>query len=142
MNTQERFIEKYRDCEFRHKDELFARLRADECIIKGTPEDHGRWESCRHFLSIYRIRAEHLRQFDTPHAQRLREDALALCEELAKTPDEVCRLWRFSLPPHSFYIVFEGAESGRILGCILGADKLLMPPDEWERLWHGESKSV
>ena len=142
MNIEEQFIERHKDSEFRLKDELFAKLSSGECVLDYNPEGQQSSLPCSHFLHIYRRRAEHLRRFDAPHAQRLREDALALCEELAKTPDEICRLWVFSLPPYSDYTVFEGAESGRILGCLFTVDKRLAPSDEWERLWHGERGSI
>lgn len=142
MKALEHFIEKHKDSEFLHKEELFIGLYSGKCVLDQSPESHQYLASCSELLTTHRLRAEHLRHYKTPHARRLREDTLAFCDELAKTLDERCRLWIFSMPPYCNFIVFEGAESKKILGCILAADKRLTPPDEWEGLWHGESGSV
>ena len=139
MNVQQQFIERHKNSDFRHKDELFAGLSSGDCVIESSPDTS---LPCKHFLRIYRIRAEHLQQYATPHAESLLADVLALCEELGRTPDEMCRLWNFSMPPYSDLAVFEGAESDRVLGCIFAVDKRFISPDKWESLWNGESGSV
>jgi hypothetical protein len=131
-NSQE-FIARHSQSDFRHKDELLSLLTSGDATFENNPS----LVSCRDLLSIYRRRADHLQKFATPHAHQLRDDVLALCEGLATTQDENCRLWNFSSPPNSDYTVFEGAETGRILGCVLAKNKLLTPPDEWDNLWAG-----
>jgi hypothetical protein len=81
--------------------------------------------SCAQLLKIYRRRADHLRRYNTPHAQELRADVLDLCDALANTSEEDCQIWTFSSPPNSDYTIFEGAETGRILGCVFAKDKRL-----------------
>src|ERR1051325_297211 len=103
-NTEE-FIARHSRSDFRHKDELLSLLTSGEA----TCEMNLSLVSCRDLLRIYRRRADHLRTFATPHARQLRDDVLVLCDGLATTQDENCRLWNFSSPPNCDYTVFEGA---------------------------------
>jgi len=134
INSRE-FIARHSQSDFRHKDALLSLLTSGDAIF----ETNSSLVSCRDLLKIYRRRADHLRRFTTPHARELRDDVLALCDGLATTRDENCRLWNFSSPPNCEYTVFEGAETGRILGCVLAKNKLLTPPDEWDNLWRETS---
>jgi len=134
INSRE-FIARHSQSDFRHKDALLSLLTSGDAIF----ETNSSLVSCRDLLKIYRRRADHLRRFATPHARELRDDVLALCDGLATTRDENCRLWNFSSPPNCEYTVFEGAETGRILGCVLAKNKLLTPPDEWDNLWRETS---
>jgi hypothetical protein len=135
MNDQERFVAKHRDTDFRHRDELFESLATGRAHLVTADEA----VACTHLLNIYRRRAEHLRQFDTTYAHDLRNDTLDLCDVLSKTSDAHCRMWHFALPPNSDFTVFEGADSGEILGCLFGKDKRLTSDIEWEKLWRGEN---
>ena len=90
MNAQDQFIERHKDSDFPHKEELFAALYSGDCVLDQTTEGRHNPAPCSQLLDIYRFRAGRLRRFDTPHARRLGEDTLALCEELEKTPDERC----------------------------------------------------
>lgn len=137
MNEQERFVAKHQDTDFRHRDELFESLATGRAHLV-TGEDTSP-VTCTHLLKIYRRRAEHLQQYDTPYARELRDDTLALCDALAKTSNTQCRILGFALPPHSDFTVFEGAETGEILGCMCANDKRLMPVIEWEKLWRGDN---
>ena len=137
MNEQERFVARHRDVDFRHRDELFESLATGRAHLV-TGEDTSP-VACTDLLKIYRRRAEHLRQYDTPYARELRDDTLNLCEALAKTSNTHCRIWGFALPSHSDFTVFEGTENGEILGCVFANDKRLTPAIEWERLWRGEN---
>jgi len=127
----EEFVARHSRSEFRHKDQLFSSLASGAA----TCETNLSVVSCEQLLNIYRRRADHLRTYDTPHAQQLREDILSLCNALAAATDEHCRLWNFSSAPNSDYAIFEGAETGRILGCVFAKDKRLTPPNEWDNLW-------
>src|SRR5262245_59673223 len=126
----EEFVARHSQSDFRHKDELLSLLASGVTAC----ETNSSVVSCAHLLTIYRGRADHLRTFATPHAHQLRDDVLALCDGLATTQDENCRLWNFSSPSNCDYTVFEGAETGRILGCVFAKNKLLTPPDEWDNL--------
>ncbi|HEX8251072.1 MAG TPA: hypothetical protein VF599_23055 [Pyrinomonadaceae bacterium] len=134
MKAQERFIERHKDSEFRYKDELFNGLNSSKFALERTSENSENSYHCKHFLDIYKHRAGHLKRYDSLHAIRLREDTLALCEELAETPDEICYVWTFSVPPYSSYEVFV-SESGKVLGTLFTVSQLKMPSDEWEKLW-------
>jgi hypothetical protein len=129
------FFARHSQSEFRHKDRLFPLLASGAA----TCETNSSVVSCEQLLNIYRRRADHLRRYNTPHARDLREDVLALCNALAAATDEYCRLWNFSSPPNSDYMIFEGAETGCILGCVFARDKRLTPPDEWDSLWRKTS---
>ena len=132
MNTLEAFIQRHQDSQFRHKNELWAGIKAGQII--GHPEPHEANLPCQHFLLIYRRRSEHLGKYGSDHARNLRADALAFCEELEKTPDELVRFWTFEQPPKDF-IVFEGINSGRVLGCLRTVSKLLVDEESWHKLW-------
>ena len=137
MNEQERFLARHRDTEFRHRDELFESLSNGKAHLVNAQDISP--IACTHLLTIYRRRAEHLRQYDTPYARELRDDTLDLCDALAQTSNAHCRIWHFALPPNSDFTVFEGAESGEILGCVFAKDKRLTPALEWEKLWRDEN---
>src|SRR6185369_142400 len=126
----EEFVAQHSQSDFRHRDQLFLLLRSSAVTCKTDSS----LVSCEHLLNIYRRRANHLLRYTTSHAQQLRDDVLALCDALANTRDEHCRLWSFS-SPDSDYTVFEGAETGRILGSVLAKDKRLTTPNEWDNLW-------
>jgi len=127
----EEFVARHSQSDFRHRDQLFSLLRSSAV----TCETDSSLVSCGHLLNIYRRRANHLQRYATSYAQQLRDDVVALCDALASTGDEHCRLWSFSSSPDSDYTVFEGAETGRILGCVFAKDKRLTPPGEWDNLW-------
>lgn len=139
MSEKERFIESFKNSEFRYKDEIFNGLDSGEMRFDRTSESKEYKHSCKHFLDIYQGRATHLKRFDSAHANRLREETVALCKELAKSPNENCNIWTFFAPPHSTYHVFV-SESGGVLGTLLTASKLLMTADEWEKLWGRKDK--
>ena len=139
MNTEEQFAERYKDFEFRHKEELVAGLTSGVCRLQANSAEA---VSCGHLLNVYRRRAKHLLRYNTPHAQMLRDDTLALCDELERRPNDNCIVRSFSRPPYSVFMVVEAAENGVILGCLFGADKRLMPSDEWEQLWRGDGSTL
>ncbi len=142
MSELKYFVRRHKASDFRHKVMLFDGLKSGACVLEHSPRDATSSLPCSHFLSIYRVRAEHLLRYGTPHAVSLREDMLELCGEFEKTPEEGCCVWSFSVPPYYSIVAFEGAETNRVLGCILAADKRLMLPEDWKRLWHGEDTPV
>jgi hypothetical protein len=131
MNAEAQFVARHSQSEFRHRDELLSLLAAGDV----TCEANASSLPCAQLMRIYRRRAQHLRRYSTAHAQQLRDDVAALCDALVKASDENCLLWVFSWAPNSDYTVFEGAETGLILGCVLARDKRLTPSDEWNNLW-------
>ncbi len=84
MTEIEEFIDRYKDAEFRHRDALLFCLQAGECLLHSSHRSNPSPVSADHLLKIYRIRAEHLVQFRSTHAENLREDTLAFCDELEK----------------------------------------------------------
>jgi hypothetical protein len=139
MDAAGEFIERHKDSNFRHKETLFSALSSGACALHAGDEYDRGLLTCKHYLDIYRRRLSHLQRFTTPHAQSLKEDTAVLCEGLAVAQDETCRLWVFEMPPHHSFAVFEGAQTGRVLGCIFAADKRNMSSDDWEKLWHGDA---
>jgi predicted component of type VI protein secretion system len=87
----EEFLARHSQSNFRYKDELFSLLASDAAAC----EANSSIASCARLLKIYRRRADLLRRYETPHAQQLHDDVLALCGALATTPDEHCQLGRF-----------------------------------------------
>jgi hypothetical protein len=120
---------------FRHRERLLAELDSGQTIFRTHTANEATSLTCSQYLAIYRRRGEHISELATAHAFSLREDVLALCKELEKPPDEPVRIWSFSKPPYYDYDVFEGAETRRILGCILGVDDRLIDNQTRETLW-------
>lgn len=129
------FITRHGRATFRHSAELFAAIRSGACVL-----DHAANGTqslpCSHLVHIYRRRADHLRQFSSPHAACVTADVLALLAELERSPEEPCGLWGFSLSPHFKFSIFEGLTSQRILGCIRGVDDRLIDGPIRKKLWH------
>lgn len=125
MKAPQEFIDRYQNDDFPHRNELFAALASGKCELRTSPEDHQASLSCSHLLSIYRRRAEHLKRFNSPYSETLQDDTLALCEELSGNLDEGCLIWIFAMPPNSKFIVFEGTQRKRILGCLYAFDRQL-----------------
>ncbi len=143
MVELEIFLQRHEHSHFRHSEELIAGIRAGMCVLVRTPYcRHSRRPllPCRHFLKIYRYRAVHLSRYQTAYACSLREDVLALCDELGKTLEEPVQFWRFSMARYYNFVVFEDANSHRILGCTFSADRRLMSEQEWEELWGIENE--
>jgi len=90
---------------------------------------------CEEVLKIYRIRAEHLARFATPHAARLRQDVVRFCERLESCKGQRFRWWTFQCPDGVTYAFAEHATSHELLGAIRTVSKLRVSPEEWERLW-------
>jgi hypothetical protein len=129
------FISRHGRTTFRHSDELFAAIRSGACVLDHAP-DGTESLPCSHFLRIYRIRAEHIRQFTSPHAVSLIADSDTLASELERSSDEPCGVWCFFLPPHHTFSVYEALPSQRVLGCVRAVDRRLVDDLTWERLWH------
>lgn len=120
MNA-ETFLNKYREDSFPHSERLIAALVSGDCNLQDSPnQDNQNLKPCRHYLKVWRFRIQGAApRAVSAYAHSFIADCIALCEELAKTPDEEVRLWNFTLPPHFRFGVFEGACSNRIIGCLL-----------------------
>jgi len=134
MIDVETFLKRHEEKRFRHSDELIACIKSGKCALEITPDSPAS-VATSHLLRTYRRRAEHLKQFGSLHAQDVRDDVVALCDELEKTSEECVLLWMFSMPLHFDYSVFEGGRLHEILGCILGVDKRRINEKDWEALW-------
>lgn len=137
MTELEIFLHRHEHSHFRHSKELMAEIRAGNCVLARTPNSRRSRSTvlCHRVLECYRYRGIALNRYQTAHACSLREDISALCDELAKTPEEPVEKWSFSTAPYYRFIVFEGASSQRILGCIMAVDQSLMTEQESEELW-------
>jgi hypothetical protein len=137
MTGLEIFLHRHEHSHFRHSKELMAEIRAGKCVLARTQNSRRSRSTvpCHRVLEIYCYRAVALSRYQTAHACSLREDVLALCDELAKMPEEPVELWSFSMAPYYRFNVFEGANSQRILGCIIAVDQSLMTEQELEELW-------
>ena len=134
MNAQT-FLERYENSEFRHRELLTKALRAQRCTLGSVTEEQWSRLPCWHYRGIYQERADNLQRFSSAYARRLRTDCLALCEELAKTPDEGVQLWLFEMPPQFRFWVFTGLASERILGCLLLLDNRIIDDEMNAILW-------
>jgi hypothetical protein len=87
-------------------------------------------------LRTYRRRARHLNQFATPHAVRLREDVLAFCAALEKTPPDCpiscCSL---DLDDGRSIVLFERADTNALLGVLRTVDQRMVSEEDWAALW-------
>jgi len=137
MTDIETFLKRHEGTRFRHSEELIACIKSGQCTLESKPDPAIAPVPTSHALRVYRRRAEHLKQFDSLHAQNIRADVLALCEELEKLPDEMVHVWSFSMAPYFTYEVFESTRLHSILGCILAVDKKRIDEKAWEALWKG-----
>ena len=87
-------------------------------------------------LQTYRRRANHLNQFATPHAVRLREDVLAFCAALEETPPDCpiscCSL---DLDDGRSIVLFERADTNALLGVLRTVDRRMVSDEDWDALW-------
>jgi len=113
----EEFLARHSQSNFRHKDELFSLLASDAAAC----EANSSIASCARLLKIYRRRADLLRRYETPHAQQLHDDVLALWVRLLLLPMNIVSLDVFIIIqlklrglrkhwdwPHSWLRVCEG----------------------------------
>lgn len=131
-------IEFLKICEtanFRHQDELMTELKSGKAIFNSDIPADVRLLPASHYLAIYQRRAKHLQKYSTAHAASLKEDVLALCKELEKTPQSLVQIWSFSKPPYFDYSVFVDTANNHILGCILGIDARLIDESTRIELW-------
>lgn len=135
MHELSDFLRRYENTPFRHSETLLPALLSGKCILARTPAADHNLMPCRHYLEIYQHRAQTLLHYKSVYPQSLREDAVALCHELIKNPDEPSRLWVFTMPPYFEFAVFEAINSRRILGCFCFIDRNIIGEKEWEALW-------
>jgi hypothetical protein len=90
-------------------------------------------------LRTYRIRAEHLHRFSTPHAEQLRADVLGFCAALEALPPE-CPIVSCSLElgDGRSLILFERADTNGLLGILRTVDRRMVSDQEWAAVWGTE----
>ncbi len=87
-------------------------------------------------LRTYRLRAEHLGRFSTPHAEQLRTDIVAFCAALEALPPE-CPIECCSLDLNDgrSLVLFERADTHGLLGILRTVDRRMVTDEEWDSLW-------
>jgi len=132
MKTIANFQQLHSERQFRHSTELMAAIRDGLAKLN----ESGVAKDCAGLLPTYRVRARHLAQIETQHAQDLLADVEALCKALEAADRATLRFWIFELPHGRMIDVFENEETHDILGCIKVISKLRVSEAEWDRLWN------
>ena len=88
------------------------------------------------FVSIYRLRAEHLGRSTSAHAVQLRTAVLGLCAALEELPPE-CLVIVSSLNFDDGWSIrlFERADTTALLGALKMVDKRMVSEEDWATLW-------
>jgi hypothetical protein len=128
--TSQEFIRSYCTEEFPHRDELVSVLSSESRSIKEPYST----VSCSSLLGIYRGRAQHLKKFNTPHANALQADTKAFCRNLEITAVEQCRMWNIEGLGFDFLVIVEDG-TNKILGCLRTVSKLKVDEPTWKELW-------
>lgn len=139
MNEQVReFLHICEAAPFPRREELLQGIKSGKCVLEDRSTSR---VPSKQLLRLYELRVRHLRkrisaeEISDPHAERLLSDTENLVIELAKSPDEIIDLWRFSIDESTQYGVFEAVNAKRVLGCLLTVDKRRVSDGEWESLW-------
>ena len=91
--------------------------------------------SVKQVRSIYAARHHHLGQFTSAHAQRLRQEVLALLEALSKCSEDNARLWMFNGPEGLQVFAWDDPRTERLFGCVKVYDRRALSDEEWQELW-------
>lgn len=129
----ETFIESCERDNFRNRKELLEGIRSGEIIFDIYKSDSN--FPCNHFISIYKRREKHLKQFQTEHSERLRKDVLEILERMSNKPDAKVGYWNFKKQPNVSFAIFVNVDTQEIFGCTKSVDKRLTSEDEWEEIW-------
>ncbi|CAA9567017.1 MAG: hypothetical protein AVDCRST_MAG59-3122 [uncultured Thermomicrobiales bacterium] len=125
MTPLEEFLGKHGGTPFRHSRLLVPGLRSGRWVLEDHPRAGTASLPCRHFREVYQLRYRRLDEPDPglgPYLRAARADALALCEEAARTPGEPVEVWSFFMAPYLHLDVFVAGRSQRVLGCVRGVD--------------------
>ena len=135
MNNVSDLLKNFEHTYFRHREELLTELNSGQTTFYSHTLADVHQLPAKHYLAIYQQRAKHVQKFTTEHAVSLRNDLVALCQELKKTPEEFVQIWSFSKLPYFNYAVFVGASNHQIFGCILAVDDRLIDDETRIQLW-------
>jgi hypothetical protein len=131
----QRFFELCNSSSFPHREELLRGIKAGKYSFTSNSTSEVPSEQ---MLDIYKVRVDILSEKKSLHAQRLKNDVWMFVNELEKTPNEKVKFWKFSVDESSSYVVFEGSNSQRILGCLLVVDRRKVSEADWQKLWSEE----
>ena len=131
----QRFFELCKSSSFPHREELLRGIETDEYSLKKYSSSE---VPSKQMLDIYKVRERLLGRKRSKHAQRLRNEVLMYINELEQAPNDKVNFWLFSINDSSQYIVFEGVNSQKVLGCLLIVSKTKVSESEWKKLWGKE----
>ncbi|MEM7097565.1 MAG: hypothetical protein AAF541_04835 [Pseudomonadota bacterium] len=90
-------------------------------------------------LETYRTRSEHLAQFDSHHAQRLKSSTDEFCAELTVLKDDQSVAYaRIDDSLLGSYIIWFVADTQRPVGCQYVIGKSEVSDEVWEDIWHNK----
>ena len=114
LSDLEELIKRCEVAKFRKRDELIGGIRSGELNLTDSPSLDA--VPVEQLLTIYESRAEHLKQFQTEHSERLRSDVLELINNLRIAVDGRVAFWGFKKDPNISFEVFETSDRSEILG--------------------------
>jgi hypothetical protein len=110
--------------------EIAARLTAGECRISVASG-----AVVRELREVYSWRAKHLSKFSSEHGRRLARETAAFADALQQTSESECTVWSAEGVDAEMLVVFEGAASKALLGCMRVFDDRLLMPEQRVELW-------
>ena len=129
----QKFFELCENSSFVHREELLKGINEGKYLYESSSNSQ---VSAEELTGIYKIRVKIATRRNSNHARRLVSDTLMFIDELEKVPNDKVNFWYFSIDKASGYMIFEGINSQKILGCILTVDKRKVSGNEWEKLWN------
>ena len=122
MQEIEEFSRLFGNQIFRHKEMFFEELQSEsdiECF--STTKDQNS-PQCSHLAKTWRRRLQFMNKDGSIY-----KDSLALCEELEKTPEDICIFWNFKMwTSKNTYHFFINSRTNRILGTLFSNPRIIL----------------
>lgn len=96
----------------------------------------------KNLLSIYKVRAQHLKRFSTSHAKRLQQEVVDFCAKLESTPEDEVQIWTAYGDRSEDQNLFVGVQSKKVLGCLTTVSSDSVTETEWQLLWGKKSEII
>ena len=119
-NEMSRFLEEFRDGNFRHRARLVSGLEDGSATLYRVSEDSK--QSTGNLLSTFTVR---LRILDkllledfSVEKQSIRDDVDELCDGLRQHLDDLCDTWIFKHSGGGTTCVYVGRQSRKVMGCV------------------------
>ena len=126
INDISRFVNEFRNCEFRHRDRLISGIEAGTITLHSVNENG--LDRNSNYLATYRVRLINVdRRIETEPTlanKSLRDDCEALCRGLLQNLEDYCDMWIFDHDQGGVTWVFVSRGGRMVMGCVSSHFKL------------------